>query len=116
VLAWRDIAALRDPDRFEVWLRRLLVNACYREARNEKERLRMEVHVDPIEPFDPAVPDASRDVADRDQIERGFRRLQPEQLDADHAGVALLIIDANGGPPVSIPVTGGTPSWQRLAS
>jgi hypothetical protein len=25
VLAWRDLAALRDPDRFEVWLRRLWV-------------------------------------------------------------------------------------------
>ena len=26
------IAGLRDPDRFEAWLHRLLVNACYREA------------------------------------------------------------------------------------
>ncbi|MFV2064251.1 MAG: RNA polymerase sigma factor, partial [Chloroflexota bacterium] len=33
VACWRDIAALRDPDRFEAWQRRLLVHACYREAR-----------------------------------------------------------------------------------
>ena len=43
--AWRDIAALRDPDRFEAWLRRLLVHACYREARKERARRLVEVHV-----------------------------------------------------------------------
>ena len=32
VAAWRDLSALRDPDRFEAWLHRLLVRACYREA------------------------------------------------------------------------------------
>ncbi len=32
-------AALRDPDRFEAWLRRLLVRACYREAgRDQRQR------------------------------------------------------------------------------
>ena len=33
VKAWRELPRLRDPDRFEAWLRRLLVNACYDEAR-----------------------------------------------------------------------------------
>jgi DNA-directed RNA polymerase specialized sigma24 family protein len=33
VAAWRDLSALRDPDRFDAWLHRLLVRACYREAR-----------------------------------------------------------------------------------
>jgi RNA polymerase sigma-70 factor (ECF subfamily) len=32
VAAWRQLSALRDPDRFDAWLRRLLVRACYREA------------------------------------------------------------------------------------
>ena len=74
--AWRDIAALRDPDRFDVWLRRLLVHACYREARRERARGRMEIHVPA---FDPLAPDAIAAVADRDQLERGFRALAPEQ-------------------------------------
>ena len=26
--AWRDLRALRDPDRFDAWLYRALVNAC----------------------------------------------------------------------------------------
>jgi RNA polymerase sigma-70 factor (ECF subfamily) len=76
ILAWRDIAGLRDPDRFEAWLRRLLVNACYREAGRARRRWTMETDVVAI---DPGTPDASALVADRDELERGFRRLDPDQ-------------------------------------
>jgi Sigma-70 region 2 len=31
--AWRDLSGLRDPDRIDPWLYRLLVRACYFEAR-----------------------------------------------------------------------------------
>ncbi len=31
--AWRDLPTLRDPDRFDAWLHRLLVNACIDEIR-----------------------------------------------------------------------------------
>ena len=34
--AWRDLATLRDPDRFDAWLHRLVVNACYAEARGQR--------------------------------------------------------------------------------
>src|SRR6476620_11750529 len=70
--AWRDIAVLRDPDRFDVWLRRLLIHACYREARRGRARGRIELHVTPIER---AAPDDLAPVADRDQLERAFLRL-----------------------------------------
>ena len=76
VAAWRDIAALRDPDRFEAWLRRLLVHACYREARKDRARRLVEVHIPALEH---SLPDASRDLADRDELERGFRTLGPDQ-------------------------------------
>jgi DNA-directed RNA polymerase specialized sigma24 family protein len=33
VRAWRELPKLRDPARFQAWLRRLLVNACYDEGR-----------------------------------------------------------------------------------
>jgi DNA-directed RNA polymerase specialized sigma24 family protein len=49
VAAWRDIATLRDPDRYEAWMRRLLVRTCFREARKEHKRHRMEVHVESIQ-------------------------------------------------------------------
>ena len=36
--AWRDLPALREPDRFDAWLRRLLVRCCYEEARRQRRR------------------------------------------------------------------------------
>ena len=78
VIAWRDLPSLRDPDRFDAWLRRLLVRSCVLEAKRER-RLSATVRLLPIE-FD--VPSHSDDylaVADRDELDRGFRRLPPEQ-------------------------------------
>jgi len=77
VAAWRELPNLRDPDRFEAWLHRLLVNACYAEARRAKRWL-VDVKVLDIE-RGAAGPDATVSVDDRDQLERGFRRLPPEQ-------------------------------------
>jgi RNA polymerase sigma-70 factor (ECF subfamily) len=75
VAAWRDLPSLHDADRFEPWLRQLLVRACYREARRGQRRRVIESRVAIIEPMaDPAL-----DVADRDQLARGFQRLTPEQ-------------------------------------
>ena len=76
VAAWRDLSALRDPDRFDAWLRRLLVRACYRESRQARSHPTIDVHVPSIEP---AVDDGSFAMAERDEIERGFRRLDPDQ-------------------------------------
>lgn len=73
---WRDLPALRDPDRFESWLHRLLVRACIDELRRSRNR-RMEVPI--TELHHPAVGDSVAAVADRDALERGFRRLAPEQ-------------------------------------
>lgn len=78
VVAWRDLSALRDPDRFEAWLHRLLVRACYREARRGRQRWMIEAELPPDAELRPAagtIPDMALDFADRDQLERGFRRL-----------------------------------------
>jgi len=80
VAAWRRLAGLRDPDRFEAWLHRLLVNACYREARRGRRRGTIEVHVDQLAmPEASGATDTALDLADRDQLERGFRRLDVDQ-------------------------------------
>ena len=45
IACWRDLRGLRDPDRFDSWIRRILVNACYREARRTQSRHRLERRV-----------------------------------------------------------------------
>jgi RNA polymerase sigma-70 factor (ECF subfamily) len=76
VIAWRDLKALRDPDRFDAWLGRVLVNVCVAEASRERRR-NMNLRALPID--GPVAPDELLSVADRDQLERGFRRLPPDQ-------------------------------------
>jgi RNA polymerase sigma-70 factor (ECF subfamily) len=76
VIAWRDLSGLRDPDRFDAWLRRLLVRSCITEARRER-RIGATVRVLPMDL--PGSTDDYVSVADRDELDRGFRRLPPEQ-------------------------------------
>jgi RNA polymerase sigma-70 factor (ECF subfamily) len=76
VRAWRDLRTLREPDRFDAWLRRLLMNACMDEARRRRRRP-VEVELTPI--TYPTIVDSTISVAERDALERGFRRLDPEQ-------------------------------------
>ncbi len=80
--AWRDLPALRDPERFDAWLRRLLVNACIDELRHAK-RHSFEVELTEIQ--HPAIADSAIAVADRDVLERAFRR-----LDTEHRAVIVL--------------------------
>lgn len=76
VTAWRSLAGLRDPERFDAWLHRILVRACTAEMRRSGRRatealpLATEVAEDAH---------ALRRVAERDEMERVFRRLSPEQ-------------------------------------
>ena len=72
ITAWRQLPRLREVDRFEAWTRRILVNACYAEARRRK-RWTASVRVLPND--GPSAPDGSARLADRDELERLFRRL-----------------------------------------
>ena len=72
VIAWRELHSLRDPDRFEPWIQRLLVHASYAEARNWRS-WQTNVRVLPVD--GPAAPDDRLSVHNRDLIERGFRRV-----------------------------------------
>ena len=76
VIAWRDLRSLRDPDRFDAWLQRLLINVCIRQATRERRRV-ADLRVLPID--GPAAPDQLVTIADRDQLDRGFRQLSTDQ-------------------------------------
>ncbi len=80
--AWRDLPQLRDPDRFESWSYRLVVRACYAESRRERRwapSLRL------LPAGEQGADDDLSSVVDRDEIERGFRRLS-----IDHRAVVVL--------------------------
>src|SRR3954453_3619195 len=79
---WRDLPQLRDPANFDAWSYRLLVRACYAEGRRTRAWA-PNLRILPVD--EPVGPDASSSVADRDQLERGFRRLS-----IDHRAVVVL--------------------------
>jgi len=77
ITIWNELPRLRDRDRFDAWAYRLVVRAAVAEARRERRGAGV-----PLLPGDSdraSGADDYRVVADRDQLERGFRRLTPEQ-------------------------------------
>jgi len=71
--AWRQRATLRDPDRFEAWFARILVNVC-RDRLRKRARIRRlpatmeeERHVDPAQA-----------TLDRDVLGRALAALDPD--------------------------------------
>jgi RNA polymerase sigma factor (sigma-70 family) len=76
VIAWRELPRLRDPDRFDAWLQRTLIHACYAEARRKRAWTANVRHL-PIE--GPAGPDHLGSIADRDELQAAFGRLPADQ-------------------------------------
>ncbi len=79
---WRDLPQLRDPDRFEAWSYRLLINACNSEFRRRKRTLPV---IGSAGAREPVAPDDYGCLLDRDQLERGF-----SALSIDHRVVLVL--------------------------
>ena len=75
IRAWRDLPTLRDVERFDAWLYRLIVRSCADIGRHRR-KWRAEVTVLQSEP---AEPDRSSSLADRELIERGLKRLTVPQ-------------------------------------
>ena len=81
--AWRDLPRLRDIERFDAWMHRLLVNACHDQGRRQR-RQRAETPLGDVE--HPGLStDPGQVLAQRDELERAFRR-----LNAKDRGVIVL--------------------------
>jgi RNA polymerase sigma-70 factor, ECF subfamily len=76
VLAWKRLPHLREADRFEAWIHRILVHACYDESQRTRS-WRTNVRILPI--GGPSSPDDTDAVANRDELDRAYRRLPVEQ-------------------------------------
>jgi RNA polymerase sigma-70 factor (ECF subfamily) len=99
--AWLHIRAVRDPDRFDAWLNRLTVHASYREARRTRGHV-VQIDVAQIDVRDGS--DAVGAVDARDQVERGFRRLDPQQRAVLVVHHYLQLSDAEAAAVLGIPV------------
>lgn len=82
VKLWRHLPSLRDPARFDAWSYRLLVKACYSEGGRHRSWLS---HVSLRQTDHPTISDDVAAVIDRDQLERGLRRIS-----IDHRTVLVL--------------------------
>jgi RNA polymerase sigma-70 factor (ECF subfamily) len=82
IAIWRYLPRLRDPLKFDSWSYRLLVRACYAEVKHAPKWLPESAMTGDHEPV---ATDDFLGVVQRDQLERGFRRLSVE-----HRAVIVL--------------------------
>jgi RNA polymerase sigma-70 factor (ECF subfamily) len=75
IRAWRNLPALRDVDRFDAWLHRLVIHSCIDLTRRRRRRP-IEVELAPI--HGPATDDAASSIADRELLDIALRHLEPE--------------------------------------
>jgi RNA polymerase sigma-70 factor, ECF subfamily len=99
--AWRNLPQLRDPDRFEAWAYRLVVNACNAEARREG---RQRGYLRLLPKDEPTVPDHASQIAIQEQLDNAFR-----QLSVEHRSVVVLV-HYLGMTPAEAAETMGTPA------
>ena len=82
VRCWRYLPGLRDVERFEGWLNRILLRAVADQAKRHRRPSEVSMHTMLVEP---AVLDDVHAVHDRDQLDRGF-----QQLSIDHRAIVVL--------------------------
>ena len=99
--AWRDLRGLRDPDRFDAWLNRILIRACQNVRRRDRRRQTIEL---PLVIEGPALSDAQVDVANADLLARGLRRLPIEQRSVLVLTYYLDLPQAEAAATIGIPV------------
>jgi RNA polymerase sigma-70 factor, ECF subfamily len=94
VIAWRELAALRDPQAFDAWLTRILVNRCRRGLRGVATRRGRGVSAPstPVGP-EPGGPDATASADERGALEQAFERLRVDER-------TLLVLHHLDGRPV----------------
>ena len=77
VTAWRKLPTLKDPTKFEPWLKRVLLNACRDHHRGRDRRQRTERLGGSRLPA--STPDSSKALADRDELDAALREITTDQ-------------------------------------
>lgn len=74
--AWRGMGGLRDVERFDGWLMRLLIRTCHDELRRWRRFDRSIANLALVPSIEP---DAAETLAEREAMSTAFRRLTPDQ-------------------------------------
>ncbi|HEX5038572.1 MAG TPA: RNA polymerase sigma factor [Candidatus Limnocylindria bacterium] len=85
VAAWRDLPKLRQVDRFEVWLRRIVINRSRNVLRSRGRRPTQRLESMTIPETASPQPDFRDSVHERDALDGAF-----EGLSADHRAAVVL--------------------------
>lgn len=110
VSAWRELPRLRDIDRFDAWLDRIVVNQCRTVLRGRRSRVR-EISIDASgASADLPGPSPIEALADEDLVRRAFERLPADQR-------SVLALHHGEGRPVAeiaslLGVPAGTVMWR----
>ncbi len=108
VSAWRQLPSLRDPESFDAWLRRILVNACQAQIRSRRHV--REISLD--DSFDRKAPGPgiAEQVGDTEVLSKAFDRLDVEKRSIlvlhylNHEPVASIATD--------LKIPSGTAKWR----
>jgi len=76
--AWRHWHSLRDLEKADAWFGRILVNSCRALLRQRGRRPAVRDVSDQLVEL-PAMGDLARESAERDALDRGFARLEPDR-------------------------------------
>ena len=83
VRAWRQLSRLREADRFDAWLGRILLNTCRERLRSRRRTVIREIALADGPDDGPELPRPGPSLADRvaevDAVRRAFLRLRPEE-------------------------------------
>jgi RNA polymerase sigma-70 factor (ECF subfamily) len=79
LVAWRGFGTLRDPDRFDAWFGRILVNTCRDRLRRTRRRRLVDLGRELTDTEHPASPDDIQRAADRDAVERALDHLPVDE-------------------------------------
>ncbi len=112
IATWRQLPRLRDVERFDAWLSRILVNACLLKLR-QRARVR-EIPIMPAHDRAAPVEGDPDAIGEADAISRAFDRLTPDSR-------AILVLHHLRHEPVSsiaasLGIPSGTVKWRLHAA
>lgn len=88
ISAWRQLPRLREPDRFDAWLQRVVVNTCRQSLRTRRRRRLREIPTAALVEMEGSTGAASG--AERSARDAALLRVALDRLNADQRGILAM--------------------------